>query len=108
MRAGELVEKDELLREVWPNTFVEEANLTQNIFMLRKVLGHERDGLKYIETVTRRGYRFVAPVRTVVHEQNLWMRSLDVQRPDFYDQSSPFFLSVMRAGTNSWSTLRMV
>ena len=68
MRAGELVEKDELLREVWPNTFVEEANLTQNIFMLRRALGHERTGLKYIETVTRRGYRFVAPVRTVVHD----------------------------------------
>lgn len=69
MRAGELVEKDELLREVWPNTFVEEANLTQNIFTLRRVLGHERTGLKYIETVARRGYRFVAPVRTVVHDQ---------------------------------------
>lgn len=70
MRAGELVEKDELLREVWPNTFVEEANLTQNIFMLRRVLGHERAGLKYIETVARRGYRFVAPVKTVTHDQN--------------------------------------
>lgn len=69
MRAGELVEKDELLREVWPNTFVEEANLTQNIFTLRRVLGHDPNGLKYIETVTRRGYRFVAPVRTVVTDQ---------------------------------------
>ena len=60
--AGELVEKDELLREVWPDTFVEESNLTQNIFMLRRALGDERAVPRYIETVTRRGYRFVAPV----------------------------------------------
>ncbi|HEU5459553.1 MAG TPA: transcriptional regulator, partial [Pyrinomonadaceae bacterium] len=59
--AGELVEKDELIREVWPDTFVEEANLTQNIFRLRKALD---DGPQYIETVTRRGYRFLGPVRT--------------------------------------------
>jgi DNA-binding winged helix-turn-helix (wHTH) protein/tetratricopeptide (TPR) repeat protein len=65
MHAGELVEKDELLNEVWPNTFVEEANLTQNIFKLRRALGHERSGPKYIETVARRGYRFVASVRII-------------------------------------------
>ena len=60
--AGELVEKDELLKEVWPNTFVEESNLTQNIFTLRRALGDERDDPSYIETITRRGYRFIAPV----------------------------------------------
>lgn len=63
MNAGELVEKDELLRQVWPDTFVEESNLTQNIFLLRRALGDERAGPRYIETVARRGYRFVAPVR---------------------------------------------
>ena len=56
VNAGELVEKDELIREIWPDTFVEEANLTQNIFRLRKALA---DGPLYIETVKRRGYRFV-------------------------------------------------
>ena len=61
MNAGELIEKEELIREIWPDTFVEEANLTQNIFRLRKALD---DGPLYIETVTRRGYRFVAQVRT--------------------------------------------
>jgi DNA-binding winged helix-turn-helix (wHTH) protein/tetratricopeptide (TPR) repeat protein len=66
--AGQLVEKDELLREIWPDTFVEEANLTQNIFMLRRALGDERAGPRFIETVARRGYRFVASVN-VVHEQ---------------------------------------
>jgi DNA-binding winged helix-turn-helix (wHTH) protein len=68
--AGQLVEKDELLKQVWPNTFVEEANLTQNIFLLRRVLGHERAGPRYIETVTRRGYRFVADVTVVEAEMH--------------------------------------
>src|ERR1051325_10410130 len=64
-QAGQLVEKDELLKEVWPDTFVAESNLTQNIFTLRKALGDDRTGPKYIETVARRGYRFLATVRTV-------------------------------------------
>lgn len=63
VNAGQLLEKDDLLREVWPDTFVEEANLTQNIFTLRRALGDERAGPRYIETVSRRGYRFVADVR---------------------------------------------
>jgi TolB-like protein len=69
-RAGQLVEKDELLKEIWPDTFVEEANLSQNIFYLRKALGDDRAGPKYIETVTRRGYRFIAAVRVVEAEEN--------------------------------------
>ncbi|MEW6737955.1 MAG: winged helix-turn-helix domain-containing protein, partial [Acidobacteriota bacterium] len=60
---GHLVEKDLLLKKVWPETFVEEANLTQNIFTLRKALGQHKDGNQYIETVPKRGYRFVANVR---------------------------------------------
>ena len=69
-RAGQLVEKDELLKEIWPDTFVEEANLSQNIFYLRKALGDDRAGPTYIETVTRRGYRFIAAVRVVEAEEN--------------------------------------
>ncbi len=60
---GQLVEKEELMREVWPNTFVEEANLTQNIFTLRRAIAEPGTGRKYIETVSRRGYRFVAAVK---------------------------------------------
>ncbi len=63
--AGSLVDKDSLLREVWRDTFVEDSNLTQNIFLLRRALGDERPGPKYIETVARRGYRFVASVRPI-------------------------------------------
>ena len=68
--AGELVEKDELLKEVWPNSFVEEANLSQNIFTLRRALGDERALPRYIETVTRRGYRFIARVRSISADTN--------------------------------------
>jgi serine/threonine protein kinase/DNA-binding winged helix-turn-helix (wHTH) protein len=60
--AGRLVEKDELMKKVWPDAFVEEGNLAKNIFTLRKVLGEYRDHREYIETTPKRGYRFTAPV----------------------------------------------
>ncbi|HKE58162.1 MAG TPA: winged helix-turn-helix domain-containing protein, partial [Pyrinomonadaceae bacterium] len=63
--AGQLVDKEELIREVWPDSFVEEQNLTQNIFVLRRALGDGVGATKYIETVPRRGYRFVAPVKKI-------------------------------------------
>src|SRR6266705_1392517 len=59
---GQLVTKDELMQQVWPDSFVEEANLTVNISALRKVLGEAPGAQQYIETVPKRGYRFVAPV----------------------------------------------
>jgi len=62
-KSGHMVGKDELMKEVWADSFVEEGNLTQNISVLRKVLGENFDGRAYIETVTRRGYRFIANVR---------------------------------------------
>ena len=60
---GHLLEKEELLRKVWPGTFVEESNLAQHISILRKALQDGEDGFRYIETVPKRGYRFVAEVR---------------------------------------------
>jgi DNA-binding winged helix-turn-helix (wHTH) protein/TolB-like protein/Tfp pilus assembly protein PilF len=59
---GHLLAKEELMRRVWPDSFVEEANLTVNISALRRVLGETPDGQQYIETVPKRGYRFVTPV----------------------------------------------
>lgn len=59
---GRIVPKDDLMKKVWPNTFVEEGNLTQNVSLLRKALGESASGPQFIETVPRRGYRFVAPV----------------------------------------------
>jgi len=62
---GRLLTKDELMEKVWPDTFVEEANLTNNISTLRKVLGDLPGGQQYIETVPKRGYRFLASVNQV-------------------------------------------
>lgn len=59
---GQVVGKDDLMRRVWPTTFVEEGNLTQNISLLRKALGESTTGVQFIETVPRRGYRFVAEI----------------------------------------------
>jgi DNA-binding winged helix-turn-helix (wHTH) protein/TolB-like protein len=66
---GHLLEKDELLKRVWPDTFVEEANLSYNISLIRKALGDGDNGQKFIETVPKRGYRFVAVVRKIGAEQ---------------------------------------
>ena len=60
---GRLIEKEELLRSVWPDTFVEEGNLTRNISSLRRALGDEAKQPRFIETIPWRGYRFVAEVR---------------------------------------------
>ncbi|HYO63699.1 MAG TPA: alpha/beta fold hydrolase [Pyrinomonadaceae bacterium] len=57
-RSGHVVGKEELMRRVWPEQFVEGGNLTQHIYTLRKILGAAEDGGPYIETVPRRGYRF--------------------------------------------------
>src|SRR4051794_16856463 len=66
--SGHVVEKDELLSAIWPDTFVEEATLAQNIFTLRRALGQGRDTEQYIETIPKRGYRFVASVRELRDE----------------------------------------
>ncbi|MGB9180348.1 MAG: transcriptional regulator, partial [Pyrinomonadaceae bacterium] len=60
---GHALDKKELMEKVWPDSFVEENNLAQNISTLRKALGESEAGLKYIETVPKRGYRFVADVK---------------------------------------------
>jgi len=60
--SGQLVTKDELLKSVWPEAFVEEGILTVHISALRKALGSDRQTPEYIETVSRSGYRFIAPV----------------------------------------------
>jgi TolB-like protein/Tfp pilus assembly protein PilF len=66
--AGRLVTKESLLAEVWPDTFVEEANLSVNIATLRKALGEIAGEHQYIQTISKRGYRFVAKVVEVESE----------------------------------------
>lgn len=62
---GKIVSKQELLDLVWADSFVEESNLTQNIYTLRRALGVDENDKSYIETLSRKGYRFTAEVREV-------------------------------------------
>lgn len=64
-RRGRVLAKDELMAALWPDTAVEENNLTQHVSMLRKALGERADGRRYVVTVPGRGYSFVEPVREV-------------------------------------------
>jgi DNA-binding winged helix-turn-helix (wHTH) protein/Tol biopolymer transport system component len=66
---GHVVEKNDLMQRVWNDVAVEENNLTQNISALRKILGDNLDGPKFIETIPKRGYRFIAPVKEVWEEE---------------------------------------
>jgi pimeloyl-ACP methyl ester carboxylesterase/DNA-binding winged helix-turn-helix (wHTH) protein len=76
--SGHVLTKKELMEQVWPDSFVEENNLAQNISILRKALGESKEGEQYIQTVPKRGYRFVGEVRAsagddvetmIVHER---------------------------------------
>ncbi len=61
--SGRLLGKQELMQRLWPDSFVEEGSLAQNVSLLRRALGDNLEGAKFIETVPRRGYRFIARVR---------------------------------------------
>jgi TolB-like protein/Tfp pilus assembly protein PilF len=67
-RRGTVVSKQEMMKVLWPDRYVEEANLTQNIFLLRKILGESQRKAKYIETISKLGYRFSAVVNETLEE----------------------------------------
>jgi DNA-binding winged helix-turn-helix (wHTH) protein/TolB-like protein/tetratricopeptide (TPR) repeat protein len=67
---GRVLTKEELMKRVWPDSFVEEANLSHNVYKLREALGEGGNGAKFIETLPRRGYRFVAKI-TERHEDDV-------------------------------------
>ena len=69
-RRSQLVVKEDLMKDVWPDAIVEENNITVSMSILRKALGDDRDKHEFIETVPRCGYRFLAEVRDVSHEQS--------------------------------------
>jgi DNA-binding winged helix-turn-helix (wHTH) protein len=62
---GHLIEKDTLMSEVWADSFVEEANISRTIWMLRRALGKDKNGQDYIQTIPKHGYRFVADVAEI-------------------------------------------
>lgn len=67
--SGHIVDKDALMNEVWPNVVVEETNLAGNVYALRQALGDGKDQNHYIETIPKRGYRFVAKVQETKDER---------------------------------------
>ena len=77
--AGRIVSKDELMRAVWPDSFVEESNLTQTIFMVRKALDETADR-RYILTVQGQGYRFLVPV-TETAQRGPEIEAPEIERP---------------------------
>ncbi len=68
--SGHILERDELMTKLWPDTFVEESSLSQNIFQLRKVLAEDTPDLQYIETIPKRGYRFSAEVTEIERDDD--------------------------------------
>jgi DNA-binding winged helix-turn-helix (wHTH) protein len=78
---GHLMTKDQLMSEVWPNTFVAEVNLSVNISTLRTLLGRNRGRQTFIQTVPKSGYRFVAPVRSKRGATTLFLRTGARRRP---------------------------
>lgn len=108
---GRLITKDEFLKEVWPNTFVEEVNLAVNVSALRKALGDSPKDCRYVATIPGRGYRFVAevievasPTRSPQAEKSLAVRdfanldSASVQALDYYLRGRQFFSQMRRKG----------
>ena len=67
--SNEVVTKEDLMKAVWPDTFVEEANLSRNIFMLRKALGERPQDHRYVVTVPGRGYRLAESVHLVAEDE---------------------------------------
>ncbi|HEV3316410.1 MAG TPA: winged helix-turn-helix domain-containing protein, partial [Candidatus Angelobacter sp.] len=91
--SGRILEKDELMKTLWPESFVEEGNLSQNISVLRKILGDDRNGNGFIQTIPRRGYRFVASVKLIdasAPESGSLGSSQSSLAADYWGLHSPF------------------
>jgi len=112
-----VVLKDDLMKTLWPGRYVEESNLTQHIFMLRKTLGETAGENRYIATVPGRGYRFAERVRRVPHADEILMSSHSVTRVVVNRRTSPnrawglaaaavLLLAVVIGGVWSWSSHR--
>lgn len=78
--SGVVLDKEVLMEAIWPDSIVEENNLSQNISNLRRVLGDRLDMHRYIVTITGRGFRFVAPVKKLVAEESAMEADAAVSR----------------------------
>jgi eukaryotic-like serine/threonine-protein kinase len=112
----EIVTKDDLMKTVWPDTFVEEANLSRNIFMLRKALGETAQDRQYIITVPGRGYRLTENVHLVPQQEFAIVAAshsrvqvhVKETRPWTWIVAAVVFLLVLSAGTWRWTLHRRV
>lgn len=95
--AGHLLEKDELIQKIWQDRFVEESNLTFNIKMLRRALGDNAAHPRFIETVPRRGYRFIAEVKETFQasESNNGAAKAFFQMPEKISAGLPVFKKLL-------------
>src|SRR5688572_24871753 len=82
---GRIIEKEELMKRLWPDTFVEESNLTYCIVQLRKTLGDEARHPRYIETIPKRGYRFIVESQDAANPT--WDRVASIAVLPFLDLS---------------------
>lgn len=88
-----LVGKEELLQGLWPESFVDEQNIKQNIYVLRRILGDDRNGNSFIQTIPRRGYKFIAPVietETASAENDIAEKALARTQKEYWTHHSPF------------------
>jgi DNA-binding winged helix-turn-helix (wHTH) protein/Tol biopolymer transport system component len=90
---GGILTKNEILERIWPDAVVEESNLTQNIFVLRKALDDPTQNPRFIKTVPRKGYRFIADVRVLdTSEPEAEARPVDTPTPFMRRRSRPWLL----------------
>jgi len=103
-KRGHLVDKEQLMSSVWTEQFVEEGNINKNISMLRQALGESDSGFKFIETVPKRGYRFVADVREVNKDgdADLAIDSVAPSRVVTAEQDRAGYSQVTPAGRSSF------
>lgn len=102
---GRVVSKEELMQTIWADSFVEESNLTFTISLLRKALGAaDKQNLRFIETVPKRGYRFVADVREIEEKNEAQIQNSVSSKPKKY--LIPAVLGVLLIGliTIAWYT----
>ena len=85
---GWLLQKEEMLSALWPKSYVEERNLNQQVYALRRILGDDRNGNSFIQTVQRRGYKFIAPVTQM--EEGVLEAARTSPQAAYWSQHTPF------------------
>ncbi|HVF46837.1 MAG TPA: winged helix-turn-helix domain-containing protein [Pyrinomonadaceae bacterium] len=105
-RRGEVVRKDELMHEIWADTIVEESNLAQYLYLLRKTLGETVEGKPYIETLKRRGYRFNGTVRVVNSSNGAIAPTENDEEPDTLSTEQPRSANIVPRRVESRGNVR--